>query len=232
MSNGLKRYREDLLRSPIGAHLFVETTRVRTTWTFRLLLFLSTALFVALTAKHWLRMAGESLVHETHLHPAETILIENLDQKYLPFQEAGRLQREGMAARVFVPILVSGRELAHPRASVPVGVANFMIRAATINGAELVPIRLQEPISLNAARQLKDYLVRAAVHSVIVVTWALRSTRTFLVYRHVLQPAGIQVQVAPVFGDYDAQNWTKSLHGIQEVILQLGKLWYYRLFVL
>jgi len=232
MCSRFRRYRQRLIRSPVGRRLFVKTTVVRTTWTFRLLLLAAVVLLCTVGARQWVRIAARSLVSESQLHPASAILIENLDSRYLLFETAGRLQTRGTATRVVVPILAPRQDLVHREAPVAISVAKVMLRAAHIKGAELVPIRLQEPISLNAAKQLRGYLVKERIRSVIVVTSAFRSERAFLIYSSILTPVGIQVQVEPVFGDYDPENWTKSLHGIQEVVLQLVKLWYYRIFVL
>ena len=95
-----------------------------------------------------------------------------------------------------------------------------------------MPIRTIEPISLNAALQIRDFLTTAQLRSVIVLTPGFRSQRSLLVYQAVLAPAGIKVYCVPVFGEKSAKNWMKTWHGIQDVTEQWLKLQYYRFYVL
>ena len=97
---------------------------------------------------------------------------------------------------------------------------------------EFIPIQEIEPISLNAAYQIRDFLTKVHLRSVIVVTDGFRSKRSALVYHAVLDPAGINVSCIPVFGQRTPKNWTETWHGIQEVAKQLLKLQYYRFYVL
>src|SRR5262249_14700400 len=83
------------------------------------------------------------------------------------------------------------------------------------------------PISLNVAYQIRDFLTAEHLRSIIVVTSGFRSQRSSLVYHAVLDPVGIKVSCAPVFGQKTPANWTKTWHGIQDVAEQLLKLQYY-----
>lgn len=89
-----------------------------------------------------------------------------------------------------------------------------------------------EPISLNAAYQVRDVLTKAGLKSVIVVTPGFRSQRSSLVYQTVLTPVGITVYCVPVFGQKTSQNWAATWHGMQEVTEQFLKLQFYRFYVL
>jgi hypothetical protein len=92
-------------------------------------------------------------------------------------------------------------------------------------------MRLVEPVSLNAARDVQRYLERAGIRSVIVVTPLFRSRRSALVYEATLGRAGITVQCEAVQGTHGVDSWTGSWHGVQNVAQWL-KLQYYRLYVL
>ena len=146
------------------------------------------------------------------------------------FERAAALQRADIASRIFVPVQVDGKR-GGPNI-ISKGLADLMARVAHIPGFEVIPMDEVEPISLNAARQIRDYLTNEHVRSVIVVTPGFRSSRSFLVYNTVLSPAGINVGCVPVFGLTDRNNWTKTWHGIQDVALQFMKLQYYRFYVL
>ena len=97
---------------------------------------------------------------------------------------------------------------------------------------EFRPRREPEPISLNAASQIRDYLAREHVKSLILVTPGLRSRRSSLVYHAVLDGLGTQVYCAPVFGQTTPHHWIETWHGVQEVTLEFLKLQYYRFYVL
>ena len=152
------------------------------------------------------------------------VLIENFDPNYLLFERAEALVREGLSPRVIIAV--------HGNGAVPKGIAELMSRAAHLENFEIVPIPEQEPITLNTVMDLKAYLLSHSVSSILVVTDGFRSQRAFLIYDRLVRPAGIRFSIIPVFGLKDVHNWRKSWHGIQDVTLEFGKLWYYRLFVL
>jgi hypothetical protein len=97
---------------------------------------------------------------------------------------------------------------------------------------ELLPIREIEPITLNAALQVGDFLQSYPnIRSVLVVTDGFRSRRTQMIYNHVLGKLGVEVHTCPVWGTKRPENWTATWHGIQTVVLQYLKLCYYAIFI-
>jgi hypothetical protein len=49
------------------------------------------------------------------------------------------------------------------------------------------------------------------------------------IYTQVLKPLGIRGYIQPVFGNRTPRNWSETLHGFQQIGLELGSLWYHRL---
>jgi hypothetical protein len=179
-------------------------------------------LAIASTWRFWKLEIAQSLVCAEKIPASDGLLVENFDPSYLVFERAGDLQRIGIAPRIFVPVAdgLSKR------------VTELIAQLARISSFEIVPIHVIEPISLNAATQIRDFLKIQGVTSIIVVTPDFRSRRSFLVYNTVFSPAGISVGCAPVFGIENPQNWTETWHGIQNVTIQFLKLQYYRFYVL
>ncbi len=177
-----------------------------------------------------LRWLGHSLVHRDEIERSDALIIENFDPDYLLFEEARKLLSDGWGRRVLVPVQTSTNG-DRPNA-VSKGFVEVMARIARIPEPELIPVREAEPISLTVARQVQDKLVDEGIVSVIVLSPGFRSRRSFLVWSAVLEPAGIRVSVAPVFGERTPENWRDTWHGWQEVVLQWLKLLYYRLAVL
>jgi uncharacterized SAM-binding protein YcdF (DUF218 family) len=210
--------------------LVVRKETVRTTWTLRLALLVLVVVLVPATRDVWAPWVGWSLVCRDETGPAEAILIENFDRNYLLFERAERLLRAGAARRVLVPVPM-WRDTGNPNA-VEQGIAEVMGRIARLPTFELLPIREIEPISLEAAYQIRDALRREGLQSVLVVAPGFRSRRSALVYERVLGAAGVTVRCLPVFGTKTPENWTASWHGIQEVTEQLLKLQFYRFYVL
>jgi hypothetical protein len=106
-----------------------------------------------------------------------------------------------------------------------------IIKSAThLRDIELIPISGTDPFSLDSAYQVRDFLVKERISSVIVSALGFRSRRLFLLYDKVLHPAHISVGCVPVFGGVTASNWTRTWHGAQEVLVQLLRLQYYRLY--
>ena len=89
-----------------------------------------------------------------------------------------------------------------------------------------------EPISLNAALQIRDHLRRRNVRSLVVVTSAFRSRRSELIYRAVLGGGGPTVHCDPVFITATPEDWARQWHSIQEVTEEFLKLQYYRFYVI
>jgi hypothetical protein len=107
-----------------------------------------------------------------------------------------------------------------------------MARHARIPVWDTVPIAEIEPITLNAAFQLRDHLVQQQVKSVTVITSGFRSRRSALVYGTVFGRAGILVRCEPVIGRGLAEHWTATWHEIQTVVEEFLKLQYYRFYVI
>jgi hypothetical protein len=112
------------------------------------------------------------------------------------------------------------------------GITELLASLAHLQDPEIIPIQAIEPITLNAAYQIRDFLTKEHLRSVIVVTPGFRSKRSYLAYRAVLNPVGITVYCLPVFGQESPEYWTKSWHDRQEVAAQLLKLLFYRFYVL
>jgi hypothetical protein len=187
-------------------------------------------LLVSVTRGFWMLKIGQSLVCTEEVSPSDVILVENFDPHYLVFERAAALHKAGLAVRVLVPTDASrDPERANP---VSQGIAELMARVARLQNVEILPIRIREPVSLNAAYQIRDFLSKEHLSSVIVVTDGFRSRRSALVYHAVLDPAGIKVGCMPVFGGNTPKNWTVTWHGIEDVTEQFLKLQYYRFYVL
>ncbi|BCS36059.1 hypothetical protein TBR22_A52960 [Luteitalea sp. TBR-22] len=207
-------------------HLLKRDTRTRTTWLLRAGLLL--ALFAALrvTAPLWVRAIGESLVCSPGPRQGDAILVENFDPEYLLFERARDLKRSGVASRVLVPVRVDpGTTRLN---SVSTGIADVMARISAIGPIELVPIREVEPISLNAAKDIRRYLDRERIRSVVLVTPLFRSRRSALVYGAVMARSGITVHCDVDDQRASVAHWSDTWHGVQNVLEQWVKLQYYR----
>jgi len=211
-------------------HLFYTRTSTRATWKLRLAVLAFVVLAAAATRGVWTAQVGRSLVCPEDAAPSDLLLLENFDPEYLVFERAAALQAAGLAPKALVPVKES--KDSGVADSVSAGIAEVMARQARLATWGVFPIREFEPITLNAAGQLRDHLVGERVRSVILVTPAFRSRRSALTYRAVLGPAGIRVHCVPVFGLTTPESWTETWHGIQEVAEAFVKLQYYRFYVL
>jgi len=221
---------ESSKRSRWTRHLFYRAEHIRTTWTLRLGLLAVVIVTIWLTSGWWTVAIARSLVCDASLAPSDAILVENFDPDYLLFERARELRRAGLAARVLVPVSTdrTGQELN----DVSLGIAEVMTRISGVGEVEFVPRREAEPITLNAARDLRRFVEARHIRSLIVVTPLFRSRRSSLVYGATLGRVGIAAYCNPVQGSRGVNNWTQSWHGVQEVVEQSGKLLYYRVFIL
>ena len=210
--------------------LFYRKERTRTTWGLRLGVLALAAGSLWLGRGAWTAAVGRSLVCDSALAPSDAILIENFDPDYLLFERARQLRETGLAGRVLVPVRTEGDTAEF--SPVALGTVEVMARISRIGQVEAVPIRELEPISLHAARDIQRFIERQRIRSVIVVTPLFRSRRSELVYSSTLGASGISTRCAPVEGSRGVRTWTRSWHGIQDVVQQWIKLQYYRFYVL
>jgi len=211
-------------------HFIVRKESYRTTWKLWLLVIAALTMTYFATRQFMVRSIANALTCIEHVAPSDAILIENFDPDYLLFERAAKLKREGVATRILVPIGMLPKQ--EKPSAIKTGLAELMAKVALLIDIELLPIREFEPITLNAAEQIREFLKREQMDSVQVVLSGFRSQRSALVYTTVFSEAGIKVNCAPVFDNQPRENWAQSWHGIQEVALQSGKLLYYRLWVL
>jgi len=211
-------------------HFVYRTEHTRTTWKFRVLL-VALLLGLGWLARGWTTTAvANSLVCEANAAPSDAILVENFDPTYLTFETAARLRRAEVASRVLVPVAKNGSD--DQANNVALRVTELMASLARLGTIEVVPIREIEPISLNAAVDIRRFMEREGIRSVVVVSPLFRSRRSELVYDATLGAGGITVRCEPVRDDRDPSTWADSWHGMQNVAEQWLKLQYYKLYVL
>lgn len=176
----------------------------------------------------WLTSIADGLVCDSSPVAVGTILIDNFDYEYWLFKRSADLQRQQPSLRVLVPLLT------HDTGDLNVAareVTNAFARVARLSAWEIIPVREREPISLNVAYQVRDFLVRHEISSVTLVSSRFRSRRSEMIYRSVLGARGIRVNCQPIADTLTPETWTTTWHGIQDVGLQFIKLQYYRFWV-
>jgi hypothetical protein len=204
------------------------TERLRATWTLRIAIVAIAVAGLWLSQGWWSVAVARSLVCDRNVAPSDAILIENFDPDYQLFERAAALRRAGVAPRVLVPVAAD----AFGPNRVARAIAETMASMSRIGPVEIVPIREIEPISLNAALDVRKFAVREGIHSVIVVSPLFRSRRSVLVYDAALGRSGISVRCDAVEENRDVTSWLETSHGIQSVVEQWLKLRYYQLYVL
>ena len=218
------------MKAPWQRHFFYRKQVLKTTWKLRLVIVLVLAAILVLPQRFWTAQIGRSLVCKEQVDRSDALLLENFDTDYLVFEHAAALKKAGIASRVFVPASEG------TSSSIPSEIArqfvDVMARRAGLQEFEIIPFQEKEPISLNAAKQIRDVLTREHIKSVVVVAPGLRSRRSAMVYSAALTPSGIRVGCAPVLDGRPIETWATTWHGIQEAFLQFFKLQYYRFYVL
>jgi len=202
---------------------------LRVVWKASLVL-LVVIVAVTLTSGYWTAHIARSLTCAEDPAASDAMLIENFDPNYLLFERAAELEKAGVARIALVPVEMSSD--AGVANLVSQGIAELMARQARLRVWRTIPIRITEPVSLNAALQIRAHLADSRIRSIIVIAPGFRSRRSSLVYRVAFGPAGISVHCVPVFGRNSSTRWTETWHGIQEVTEEYLKLQYYRLYVI
>jgi Fe2+ transport system protein FeoA len=182
------------------------------------------------TRRTWLHLVANALVCVSSEVESDAALIDNVDHDYPPFTRAEQLLARGLARDVVVPVM--RRSPIDEPLEVTIGTTRLMCRIAGLQSCDVFETALEEPISLNLARAVARELETRSIRSVLLVTPGFRSQRAMEVYAPILEAHGVTVRCQPVFGTQDPSNWFDSAHGVQDVVLQFLKLWYYRIHVL
>lgn len=115
----------------------------------------------------WNPGLGFALVCDSQFERPDLILIDNLDSNYLLLEKAAELKEKVVGEKVLIPVSASARNCEKPNL-VTHEIAKIMIRVAGIETAEIIPIKQEEPITLNAARQVGDFLKGTNVKTILV----------------------------------------------------------------
>lgn len=206
-------------------------TGYRTTWKLRLLAAGVLLILTAGTRGWWAPLVGWGLVSDTGVGKPDLILVDNLDLDYQLFETAARLNQSGVGRAVLIPVFTSRQDSATPE-EFSLEIVKAMCRVAHLESAQVIPITAIEPITLNAARQVGDFLKGTETGRVLLLTSGFKSRRLHLIFSKVLGELGIETYCLPVWGSQRPETWASTWHGIQEVLLQYAKLLYYRLWVL
>jgi hypothetical protein len=206
------------------------SNKSRFAWKLFFCFFLTLLVASFLAHEYLLKSLAESLVFSGPVEESDVIIIENLDENYLLFERAARLQNAGYGSSIIVPLEIENGT--DELDIVSRKTTEMMCQIAQISNPEIVPVRHKEPISIDVARQLVPILKAKKVNSVLVVASALRSRRTYLIYSSLLSPLEIRVFCSPVYGGARPDDWTQTWHSVEEVIEQFLKLQYYRWVVL
>lgn len=206
--------------------------RVKSRFRLALVLLLAAASFAGAiaTRRIWLRSAADSLVCPSSEVESDAALVDNVDHDYMLFARTRQLLAGGLIRDVVVPVV--RRPALDEPPEVTIGVVELMCRVADLHRCDTFETALEEPISLNLARAAARELKTRSIRSVLLVTPGFRSQRALEIYAPILEAHGVTVRCQPVFGTQDPSNWFDSAHGVQDVVLQFLKLWYYRILVL
>jgi len=204
--------------------------RLRTTWSFRFALVACLVVLAWSTRQLWMPAVARDLVCDQSAEVGDAILVDNFETNYLLFERAEALRANGVGPRVWVPIDMY-KDSEQPNV-VSKEIAEMMARLARLHDPEPIFIRQLEPISINAAYQIRAVLQMEKVKTVVVVTPAFRSRRSALIYSAVFGEANIATHCVPVFGQQTPDTWGETWHGILLVAEQHLKLQYYRFYVL
>jgi hypothetical protein len=204
---------------------------LKTTWAFRAVSIGLLCVLGQVASPIWTRAVAESLVCSPagDVDNVDAVLIDDLESNYLVFERARVLREAGVTSRVVVPVDVAADGTP---AAVSTTIVQTLARLARVGDVETVPVVEAEPISLKVALHLRRYLTDNTIRSLAVVAPAFRSERSMLIYRAVLEPAGVAIYCVPVTGMRTPATWTRTWHGVQDVALQFVTLQYYRFYVL
>src|SRR5215468_9661997 len=157
-------------------HFFYRKESLKTTWKFRIGLVVILLLLGLLTRGLWTVAIARSLVCRENVSTSDGLLLENFDPDYLVFERAASLERAGVSSRILVPVL--GPNDPKTPNVIATGFTEMMAHVARLPNFEVIPIEEIEPISLNTAKQILEYLKGQHVTSIVVVSPAFRSRRS------------------------------------------------------
>jgi hypothetical protein len=111
-------------------------------------------------------------------------------------------------------------------------IVDVMAGVAQLRELDIVAIQEIEAISLNAAYQIRDFLLRERIGSVIIVTPGFRSRRSALVYGRVLGRGRARRVLRPGVRHPNGGHLEPHVARRAAVAEQYLKLEYYRFYIL
>jgi hypothetical protein len=184
------------------------------------------AIFVFATRGVWLEWISRSLVCVSGGASGQAIVLDYFDSDIGVFARGAQLQRGAGSIRALIPVTFSDEPFGEAAA---MEVARALARVSGLSNWQTIAVPASEPISLNVAYSVRDFLLSENITSVTLISPEFRSRRSDLIYRAVLEERDISVACLPTFR---TEKWTSRWHGIQDVTLQFMKLQYYRFWVL
>jgi uncharacterized SAM-binding protein YcdF (DUF218 family) len=210
----------------------------KTTWRFRLLLVVLLLIVTAASGRFVLTTAGAALVQRDALQPADAILVDvTISPSLSAMRQAAQLEHGGYAPKVLFTRYVPTDRLERAGLQVPrdfdavirVYAEDAGLPLATV---ETIPIEVQDPVTLNTARQVAAYCQARGIRSLILVEALFHSRRSALTYARFLTPLGIRLMSQPIESGLQVSNWWRTKDGWLSVVEESVKLAYYRAFVL
>jgi hypothetical protein len=179
---------------PTGNHkrwrsrLFYRKEVLKTTWLVPISVVVMLPLVLLHSRERWL---ARHLVHQSSVAASDIVILDHYDVDYLVFETGASLIQDGLAQEAIIPCMIHGGPT--NLNVVSQGIIDVMTGLSRLEPTRIVPVALEEPYTLNFARQMSGTLVERNIESVIIVSPAFRSRRSVLVYESVRHPLGIRV---------------------------------------
>ena len=195
----------------------------RTTWKARGLIAAVILAFAAGPLRVALPAVAAPLIREDDALQADLIVIQvSENPSFASIQHAARLYRSGAAPRIALTQYRDSSRLRSAGIVLPPAfdrILTVYVEEAGLDSAKLerIPISVDDPVSLNTARQVAEYCDRTGIRHVIIVGPPFHSRRTALSYRRFFEPRHIQLYMSPAWSGLTTSNWWKTKDGVLTV---------------
>lgn len=204
-----------------------EVNRRKLTWKFKGLIFLVVILLIALLRNPILYSLGSFLVYDSgEISKADIVLLEEDINSKDGIKSCLDLYNKGLCKEIWAVKIVDTSFIYTDKEYLQ------FINSVLDSGGYKVKLKyfifdVEHPVTLNKSLHILDSMKAKNYSSVILVTNAFHSKRSYKVYKKIFQPNGISIQSKVYYTKVNLDNWYRESYGLRYVFPEYIKYVYY-----
>jgi hypothetical protein len=206
-----------------------EVTNRKLTWKFKGILLLFLLLLVLIFHNPILHSIGSYLVYDSgEISKADIVLLEEDVNSKEGLKYCLDMYNKGFCKEIWA-VKITDTSMIYSDEEY----LNFINSVIDSNGYKIrlkyFILDVEHPVTLNKSLQILDSMRIKNYSSIILVTNAFHSKRSYKVYSKIFQTTGITIQSKVYYTKAKLEDWYKNSYGLRYVFPEYIKYVYYRL---